>query len=121
MSGYAGARSKLHVKHPNAEVLEAMGMRSNLAPRWGKQTAYREAQKRASDLTGGFGALSRVLSMLLQSAVLAIGAYLVIFQEATPGIIIASSILTSRALAPVELATANWKVSCRQTGLAPAE
>ena len=56
--------------------------------------------------------------MTLQSAVLAVGAYLVIHQEATAGIIIAGSILTSRALAPVELAIANWKgfVSTRQSG-----
>jgi ATP-binding cassette subfamily C protein len=94
----------------NAEVIAAMGMNGNLAQRWGKANAdYRGVQARASDLTGGFGALSRVLRMMLQSAILAIGAYLVIFQEATPGIIIASSILTSRALAPVELAIAHWK------------
>jgi ATP-binding cassette subfamily C protein len=47
--------------------------------------------------------------MILQSAVLAVGAFLVIHQEATAGIIIAGSILTSRALAPVELAIAHWK------------
>ena len=111
MTGFSMQRNALAQSSVrNAEVLAAMGMGANLADRWGKAHAsYREAQERASDLAGGFGALSRVLRMMLQSAVLAIGAYLVIFQEATPGIIIASSILTSRALAPIELATANWK------------
>ena len=54
--------------------------------------------------------------MMLQSAVLAVGAYLVIHQEATAGIIIAGSILAARALAPVDLAIANWKgfVAARQ-------
>src|SRR3954469_6837026 len=54
--------------------------------------------------------------MLLQSAVLGVGAYLVIQQEATAGIIIAGSILSARALAPVELVIANWKgfVAARQ-------
>ena len=54
---------------------------------------------------------------MLQSCVLGLGAYLVINQEATAGIIIASSILVSRALAPVELAIANWKgfVAARQS------
>jgi PrtD family type I secretion system ABC transporter len=102
----------------NAEVLAAMGMGANLARRWGDaNSGHRAAQARASDLAGGLGALSRVLRMMLQSAVLAIGAYLVIYQEATPGIIIASSILTSRALAPVELAIAHWKgfLSTRQS------
>ena len=53
---------------------------------------------------------------MLQSFVLGLGAYLVINQEATAGVIIASSILVSRALAPVELAIANWKgfVAARQ-------
>src|SRR5262249_44715157 len=46
---------------------------------------------------------------ILQSGVLAVGAYLTINQEASGGVIIASSILVSRALAPVELAIANWK------------
>jgi ATP-binding cassette subfamily C protein len=46
---------------------------------------------------------------MLQSAVLGVGAFLVIKQEATAGIIIAGSILTARALAPVDLAIAHWK------------
>ncbi len=55
--------------------------------------------------------------MMLQSAVLAVGAYLVIHQEATAGIIIAGSILSARALAPVDLAIAHWKgfVAARQS------
>ena len=54
---------------------------------------------------------------MLQSAVLAVGAYLVIHQEATAGIIIAGSILSARALAPVDLAIAHWKgfVAARQS------
>ena len=75
------------------------------------------SQQRASDVAGGLGALSKVLRMALQSGVLGVGAYLVIEQQATAGIIIASSILTSRALAPVELAIANWNgfVAARQS------
>ena len=70
----------------------------------------------ASDRAGVLGALSRVMRLVLQSLVLGLGAYLVINQEATAGVIIASSILVSRALAPVELAIANWKgfVAARQ-------
>ncbi len=94
----------------NAEVLTAMGMGENLARRWNQaNNDFRSAQERTSDITGGFGATSRILRMMLQSMVLALGAYLVIYQQATPGIIIASSILTSRALAPIELAIAHWK------------
>ena len=67
-------------------------------------------------LQAGLGGISKVFRTILQSAVLGVGAYLVIHQELTAGIIIASSILTSRALAPVELAIANWKgfVAARQ-------
>jgi ATP-binding cassette subfamily C protein len=94
----------------NAEVLQAMGMTGRLAERWdANNSKYADAQRRASDVAGGLASASRVMRMLLQSFVLAVGAYLVINQEATAGIIIASSILVSRALAPVELSIANWK------------
>jgi PrtD family type I secretion system ABC transporter len=102
----------------NAEVVRAMGMGRRLGVIWRKShDQYMDSQRRVADVGGGLGAISKVLRMLLQSAVLAIGAYLVVFQEATAGIMIASSILTARALAPVELAIANWKgfVGARQS------
>src|SRR5215218_6341749 len=102
----------------NAEVLKAMGMIARLSAIWASANAkYMHHQQHGSDVAGGLAAASRVLRMLLQSAVLAVGAYLTINQEATGGIIIASSILVARALAPVELAIANWKgfVSARQS------
>src|SRR4029079_3422749 len=76
-----------------------------------------DGNQRASDVAGGLGAVAKVLRMMLQSAVLAVGAYLVIHQEATAGIIIAASILSARALAPVDLAIAHWKsfVAARQS------
>jgi PrtD family type I secretion system ABC transporter len=102
----------------NAEVLAAMGMAGRLGAVWHEANArYIASQQRAADVAGGLGALSKVFRMLLQSAVLGLGAYLVIDQQATAGIIIASSILTARALAPVELVIANWKgfVAARQS------
>jgi len=101
----------------NAEVLQAMGMSNRMAAIWGEANSqYMTSNRRAADVAGGLGAISKVLRVLLQSAVLGIGAYLVINQEATAGIIIASSILTARALAPVELVIANWKgfIAARQ-------
>lgn len=111
MSGFGTKRGAIaQASARNAEVLAAMGMGARLAKSWSQaNNAFREAQEQASDLTSGFGAASRILRMMLQSMVLALGAYLVIHQQATPGIIIASSILTSRALAPIELAIAHWK------------
>ena len=102
----------------NAEVLVAMGMSGRLSRRWSETNEeYIEGNQRASDVTGGLGAVAKVLRMMLQSAVLAVGAWLVIYQEATAGIIIAGSILSARALAPVDLAIAHWKgfVAARQS------
>src|SRR5215467_2195505 len=102
----------------NAEALVAMGMAGRIAMRWGvANQQYMHSQQQASDLGGGLGAISKVLRMMLQSGVLAVGAYLVIHQEASAGIIIAGSILSARALAPVDLAIANWKgfVAARQS------
>jgi ATP-binding cassette subfamily C protein PrsD len=102
----------------NAEVLQAMGMRGRLAARWAEANdSYMATQRRAADIAGGFGSASKVLRMVLQSAVLGVGGYLVIQQEASAGIIIAGAILTSRALAPVDLAIAHWKglVAARQS------
>lgn len=101
----------------NAEAVAAMGFVGKLANRWRQLNRENVAdQQAASDVTGSFGAASKVLRMILQSAVLGIGAYLVINQEVTAGVIIAASILTARALAPVDLAIAHWKgfIAARQ-------
>ena len=103
----------------NAEVLQAMGMRRQAAQRWKDvNDKYLAAHERASDVASGLGGLSKVFRSILQSLVLAVGAVLVINQESTAGIIIAGSILTSRALGPVEMAIANWKgfIAARQSG-----
>ena len=96
--------------HRNAEVLRAMGMSRHMTRRWTEANRkYLDGNQRTSDAVGGLGAIAKVFRMALQSAVLGVGAYLVIHQEATAGIIIAGSILSARALAPVDTAIANWK------------
>ena len=109
--GLAARRNDLAAaSRRNAEVLVAMGMSGRLGRRWGEANQnYLDGNQRASDVSGGLGAVAKVMRMMLQSAVLAVGAYLVIHQEATAGIIIAGSILSARALAPVDLAIAHWK------------
>ena len=102
----------------NAEVLTAMGMARRVGRYWEDSNRdYLASNQRASDVSGGLGAIAKVMRMMLQSAVLAVGAYLVINQQATAGIIIAGSILSARALAPVDLAIAHWKgfVAARQS------
>ena len=102
----------------NAEVLQSMGMTARVAQLWSDASRkLLDNQQRASDVTGGLAATSKVTRLALQSAVLGVGAYLVVHQQATAGIIIAGSIISGRALAPVDLAIANWRnfVAFRQS------
>lgn len=94
----------------NAEVLKAMGFSARAVARFNRANEeHLILQTRANDVTGTFGAISRVLRMILQSAVLGLGAYLTIQGELSPGAIIAASVASARALAPIDLAIANWK------------
>ncbi|MDQ8726342.1 type I secretion system permease/ATPase [Bradyrhizobium sp. LHD-71] len=117
--GLAAHRSDIaSASHRNAEVLRAMGMSRHLMMQWTDiNRKYLSGSQRTNDVAGGLGAVAKVFRMALQSAVLGVGAYLVIHQEATAGIIIAGSILSARALAPVDLAIANWRgfVAARQS------
>jgi ATP-binding cassette subfamily C protein len=117
-TGFAMTRNALaEASRRNAEVITAMGMTSRIAVLWGDaNTKYLASQRRATDVSGSIGSVSKILRLMLQSGVLAVGAYLVIYQLATPGIIIAGSILSARALAPVDSAIANWRgfVGARQ-------
>jgi ATP-binding cassette subfamily C protein len=116
---FAVARNTLlEASRRNAEAMTAMGMVGRVAKHWNDLNRnYVAASGRASDVGGGLGSISKVLRMLLQSSILAVGAWLVINQQSTPGIIIAGSILGARALAPVDLAIANWRgfVGARQS------
>jgi PrtD family type I secretion system ABC transporter len=115
---YAAKRMALaEVSRRNAEVLQAMGMAKDVGAEWLEANAkYMRAQHSASDVVGGLGAISRVSRLIVQSGMLGLGAYLVINQQATLGVIIAAAILTSRALAPVEQAITHWRgfVAARQ-------
>ncbi|BAQ16723.1 type I secretion system permease/ATPase [Methyloceanibacter caenitepidi] len=114
----AKRNANLEATRRNAEVVHAMGMGGRLCDRFASTNSeYLDVNRRVSDIGGGLGTLSRGVRLLIQSVVLGLGAYLVIMQDASPGIIIASSILVSRALSPVELAVGNWKgfVAARQS------
>ena len=94
----------------NAEALYSLGMLGTLRNRWLEvQQVSLDQQTLANDAGGALGAASRVLRLMVQSGILALGAYLAILQEITPGTMIAASIIMSRALAPVEQAVANWQ------------
>ena len=94
----------------NSEAVVAMGFAAMLSARWAEvNRRHLDSHLRTATLVNSVSTLSRSARMLLQSAVLAVGAMLVIRQEATGGIMIASSILVSRALAPIELTIAHWR------------
>ncbi|WP_020697510.1 type I secretion system permease/ATPase [Reyranella massiliensis] len=94
----------------NAEVIRAMGFAGRAVDRFNDANGeHLELQTKANDIGGTFAAISRVLRMLLQSALLGLGAYLTIKGELTAGAIIACSVAAARALAPVDQAIGNWK------------
>jgi ATP-binding cassette subfamily C protein len=102
----------------HAEVLQAMGMNHRVKRNWVQVSDQNlVAQQELTNVGSTLGGSSKIIRMLLQSVVLAVGALLVINNEATGGIIFASSILAARALAPVEVAIANWRgfVAARQS------
>lgn len=101
----------------NAESVLAMGMLDAITRRWKQAAAtFVSAQHRAADWTAFYSSVTKSFRFLLQSAVLALGAYLTIQGEITGGVMIAASIISSRALAPVEQVVGHWRgfVTARQ-------
>ena len=101
----------------NAEVIRALGTIDRFTVRWSQANErYLRENIRATDLFANLGSGAKLLRYVLQSGMLGIGAYLVVADKASGGIMIASSIMMGRALAPVELALGSWKqlVAARQ-------
>ncbi|MGL4278900.1 MAG: type I secretion system permease/ATPase, partial [Albidovulum sp.] len=92
-----------------ADLIQSLGMRGAGFTRWmaARDTALRESLA-AGDATGGFATFTRTFRLFLQSAMLGLGAYLVLRGELTPGAMVASSILMGRALSPVEQSIGGW-------------
>ena len=89
----------------NAEVIASMGMLPEMMERWQeKQDRTLYFQQAASNTAGVYNAIIKTARIAIQSAAIAAGAYLVLQQEISPGMLIAGSILIGRALAPVEIA-----------------
>jgi ABC-type protease/lipase transport system fused ATPase/permease subunit len=106
------------VTRRHSEAIVANDMEERVCASWSDASrAYLAAQEKLTGVASRMGSLTRMLRLLLQSGVLTVGALLVIDHAATGGVIFASSILSARALAPVEGAIANWRgfVSARQS------
>lgn len=105
------ALQKAQAQARNAEVIRAMGMFSNAISAWGRDAAQAmivsdRAGRRNALLTGA----TRFLRLLLQIAVLGYGAYLVLTDATlSAGIIFAASIISARALAPLDQVIAGWR------------
>ncbi len=94
-----------------SEMVQSLGMRGAAFARW--QASRGEALASgigASDLGGVWGALTKSMRLFLQSAMLGLGAWLVLQNQLSPGAMIAGSILLGRALAPVEMLINQWAV-----------
>ncbi|RMO92736.1 Type I secretion system ATPase, PrtD [Pseudomonas syringae pv. philadelphi] len=94
----------------NAEVIESMGMLDTLMARWGKrQRRVLVLQSDASDKGGIITSISKTFRNWSQSFMLALGAYLVITHQVSPGLMMAGSLLLGRALSPIDLMIGSWK------------
>jgi len=92
-----------------AEMIRSLGMTGAAFERWHEaRNKSLVEQLKTADLGGGFSALTKALRLLLQSAMLGLGAYLVLQNQITAGAMIAGSILMGRALSPIELAIGQW-------------
>ena len=92
-----------------AEMIRSLGMSEASFARWEEaRNSALDHEIESSDLRGTFTATTKTFRLFLQSAMLDLGAYLVLQNELTPGAMIAGSILLGRALAPVELAVGQW-------------
>src|SRR5438045_4030024 len=92
-------RSRVYDAQERGPGTAAMGLEPALSQRWlALNTGFLSAVERSSDVIGFFASLSKVMRIMLQSAALGLGAYLVIRQELMPGAMIAASIIMARAL-----------------------
>jgi len=94
----------------NAQVVNSMGMLPGVTTRWqGFNDNVMKLQTQASRRSGGVQALSGWIRQVMQVAIFGVGAWLTLDGQATPGIMIASSIIMGRALAPVQMGIGSWK------------
>lgn len=94
----------------NSEVIAAMGMLPELSRRWRRGQAMSLVSLEAGGTTAKFlAALARGSRVGLQIAVICTGAALVVRQEASPGTILASAVITSRMLSPFEHLIDGWR------------
>lgn len=94
----------------NSDSIKAMGMLDSGLAKWSaSQASALCGQDHVGVRNSTFFALTRFFRMLLQISILGLGAYFVLIEEMTAGMIFASSIIASRSLGPIEQAVGGWK------------
>ncbi len=97
-----------------AEAVQALGMTGAAFQRWQKARGAALAEGlKAGDIGGRFGSISKTFRIFLQSAMLGLGAWLVLKGQLSSGAMIAGSILMGRALQPIEQAVGQWALVTR--------
>jgi ATP-binding cassette subfamily C exporter for protease/lipase len=105
----ADAQKFMQSKLRNIEVLSSMGMLEGLFARWQKLQHKALLQGgSAQQRLGVVTAVSKFARYTQQSLSLGVGAWLVIVGEISPGAMIAANVLTTRALAPIDLLVMSW-------------
>lgn len=103
------ANAHLESMSRNAQIINALAMIPEAVSIWGKDTAKSlKAQVRAQDMNIVFAGLSKGTRLLTQVGLLGWGAYLSLAGELTGGMVIAASIISGRALGPIEGAIEGW-------------
>lgn len=94
----------------NSEAVVAMGMQNNLATHWqAMQLESLKTHQHAAQGSEILASFSKTFRILLQSSILTVGAVLVLREQISPGMIIASSVLSGRVLAPIDQAIGQWR------------
>lgn len=94
----------------NVDAILSMGMMSNLASKWQTLRGSDRSGLQASETaTNAMASAIKGFRLLLQSGLLALGAYLAIGQEVSMGAMIAASIVAGRAFSPVDQALGHWR------------
>jgi len=109
-ASFASEQLGAHIRS-ESEMVHSLGMRQAAFDRW--QVARGQSLDTtidAADTAGTFTALTKSFRLFLQSAMLGLGAYLVLINQLTPGAMIAGSILLGRALAPIEMLVGQWAI-----------
>mgnify|MGYP002620251039 CR=1 FL=1 len=110
----AGEASQIAERYGNqisaeSETIRALGMQGSAFAQWQESRGRAlAATVAASDRAGLFTVSTKAFRLFLQSAILALGAWLVLRDQITPGVMIAASIILGRALAPVEQLVGQW-------------